>query len=207
MPTLPALGRSGLALATAILLALPAVPAAANPYQQDPAGPLRDVTDRWRRFQPARTFCVRPNVFDLSPTSGKRVTGRHKACRRSGWPRKARNLVLLRVKVPGLCDGCRRLFLNYRQIPRNAAPYLYAHGHVYVRLVSANPGYTANPRAHSPNVRTLSNDHLLVPNGAPHQGPARAADATILTFAGNTARTANSRIQGPWYVGPWYVSQ
>ena len=53
--------RIAVALATLTLLATfgPSAGAASpNPFQQDPMGPIKDVTAHWPRYQPAARFCV-----------------------------------------------------------------------------------------------------------------------------------------------------
>ena len=58
--------RRALLLPIAIALALtPGVAARAgppSPFQQNPLGPVTDVTKDWQHYQPASAFCVKPDV-------------------------------------------------------------------------------------------------------------------------------------------------
>lgn len=188
------------------LAALLAAHAAAIPFQADSLGPIRDVTARWQAYQPAAVFCVKPNVPEYTPGgAGPTVTAANRACRHSGFPRATRGLVVIRVRTPSLCPGCRRLFIDFSRI--GAGPQ-YAHGHVFYRLTSPNFTYTFDPVAHSPNTKNFSNDKLLVPEGSPQQPLVWALD--LHQFAGFTSDTANfvhNVAQGPYYTGPWYVNR
>jgi hypothetical protein len=200
-----------LAVAVAALAAGP--PAAAQsgvPFYYDALGPISDVTAHWQRYQPANTFCVQPNVTEYTPGGiGPTVTGRNPACRHSGFRKRAKGLVVIRVRTPRLCSGCRRLFIDFSKIPKsNAAPYYYPHGHVFYRFTSANGSYTIDPIDHSPNTKNFTNDKLLVPEGSPQEPVVSAGD--LHQFAGYTTDTANfvhTQAQGPYYAGPWYVSR
>ncbi len=192
----------------ALLASLAAAPAAsaAQPYQLDAMGPIRDVTAHWRSYQPARVFCIKPNVTEYTPGgTGPTVTGRNPACRHSGFTKKAKGLVVIKVATPTLCPGCRRLFIDFSKIKPGTQ---YAHGHVFYRLVSPNFTYTLDPIAHSPNTKNFSNDKLLVPEGSPQEPIVWAGD--LHQFAGFTSDTANfihNVEQGPYYTGAWYVNR
>jgi hypothetical protein len=211
------------ALLAAVVLALTAAsPAGASlslgraaapsgvPFYYDALGPISDVTTHWQRYQPANVFCVRPNVTEYTPGGiGPAVTGANPACRHSGFPKRASGLVVIRVKTPTLCAGCRRLFIDFSQIPTSSSPpYLYPHGHVFYRLTSANSTYTVDPLDHSPNTKNFTNDKLLVPDGSPQETVVSFAD--LHQLAGYTTDTANfihTEAQGPYYAGPWYVNR
>lgn len=205
-------------LALSLAGPIPALPAGAEarrppagestPLTQDPLGPLVDVTGRWQRFQPARAFCIRPNVFEASGDDGATATGRRPACRRSGFPRAAEGLYVVRIRAPRLCAGCRRLFLDYSAIPpENDPPVFYARGHAYFRLHSSNHRYTVDPLSHSPNIKNLTNDKLVAPAGSPQELLTHAFDLHAMAYVGDTAHFAHSSVQGPWYIGPWYVNR
>lgn len=204
------MSRAFLALATCLAVALPGSAGAQmqDPLFNDPLGPIVDVTRRWQDYQPARTFCVSPDVFEASGDDGADTNGRHPACRRSGFARSSRDLYLVRVAAPPLCAGCRRLFIDYSKIPRrNAPPYFYARGHVYFRLQSWNWGYTVDPKAHSPNIKNLTNDKAVAPDGSYQERIAHPFDLHAMSYVGDTAHVAHSQVQGPYYVGPWYLSR
>jgi hypothetical protein len=180
------------------------------PFYYDALGPITDVTAQWQRYQPANVFCVQPNVTEYTPGGiGPTVTGTNPACRRSGFPKSAKGLVVIRVKTPTLCPGCRRLFIDFSKIPKaNTPPYYYPHGHVFYRLASANSTYTVDPLDHSPNTKNFTNDKLLVPDGSPQEPIVSFAD--LHQLAGYTTDTANfvhTEAQGPYYAGPWYVNR
>ena len=180
------------------------------PFYDDALGPISDVTANWRHYQPADTFCVKPDVTQYTPGGvGPTVTGRNPACRHSGFARKTTGLVVVRVRTPTLCSGCRRLFVDFSKIPKaNTPPAYYAHGHVFYRLSSANGSYTVDPIDHSPNTKNFTNDKLLAPSGSPQEQIIGAGD--LHQFAGYVTDTANfvhTAIQGPYYAGPWYVNR
>lgn len=180
------------------------------PFYYDALGPISDVTSQWQRYQPANTFCVQPNVTEYTPGgTGSTVTGADPACRRSGFPAAAKGLVVIQVRTPTLCSGCRRLFIDFSKVPTaSAAPYFYPHGHVFYRLTSANSTYTVDPLDHSPNTKNFTNDKLLVPDGSPQETVVAFAD--LHQLAGYTTDTANfihTEAQGPYYAGPWYVNR
>ena len=180
------------------------------PFYYDTLGPITDVTAAWQRYQPANTFCVQPDVAEYTPGGvGPTVTGADPACRRSGFPAGAKGLVVIHVRTPTLCSGCRRLFIDFSKIPAtSAAPYYYPHGHVFYRFTSANATYTVDPLGHSPNTKNFTNDKLLVPGGSPQEPVVGFADDHQL--AGYTTDTANfvhTAAQGPYYAGPWYVNR
>jgi hypothetical protein len=200
-----------LALAALALAGAPHTGASSGvPFYYDSLGPITDVTARWRRYQPANVFCVKPNVAEYTPGgTGPTVTGANRACRHSGFPATAKGLVVIRVRTPSLCSGCRRLFLDFSKIPKaSAAPYYHPRGHVFYRLTSANSTYTVDPLDHSPNTKNFTNDKLLVPEGSPQEPVVGFADQHQL--AGYTTDIANfihTQAQGPYYAGPWYVNR
>ena len=178
-------------------------------YQQDPMGPISDVTSNWRAFQPATTFCVKPDVAEYAAGgNGATDTGADPICRRSGFARNARNLVRIHVKTPPLCAGCRRLFIDFSKIPaKNSPPNAYAHGHAFYRLSSANFTYTVNPVDHSPNTKNFTNDKLLTPDGSPQETVIGATDLHDMSYVTDTAHFVHTASQGPYYIGPWYLNR
>lgn len=201
-------------LAAAVLLAFaPAGAVPSSPLTQNPLGPLRDVTAAWQRYQPATEFCVKPNVYEFSNDvtfsgDADSVTGADRVCRRSGFRRTDTGLHKVRIRTPLLCAGCRRLFLDYARIPHaNAAPNFYAHGHAYFHLQSFNPSYTADPLAHSPNIKNLTNDKLVAPAGSTQEQFFHGFDLHAISYTGDTANVAHSPSQGPYYAGPRYLSR
>ena len=189
-----------------LLLTLVAAHAAALPFQSDSLGPIGDVTAQWRHYQPATVFCVRPDVTEYTPGgTGPTVTGADPACRHSGFAPEATGLVVIRVRTPTLCPGCRRLFIDFSKIVPGAH---YAHGHVFYRLRSPNLTYTFDPIAHSPNTKNFSNDKLLVPEGSPQQPLVWALDRhQFAGFTSDTAHFIHNAAQGPYYTGPWYLNR
>jgi hypothetical protein len=196
-------------LILAVAAALPRGNAlAAVPPVHDPLGPLVDVTDRWRAYQPAEEFCVRPDRFELSGATGATADGSHPACRRSRFSPNDEGLYVVRIRTPLLCAGCRRLFIDYSKIPaENDPPFFYAHGHAYFRLQSINPTYTVDPIAHSPNVKNFTNDKLVAPTDSFREDIATGFDLHSMSYVGDTAFFVHSQIQGPYYIGPWYVNR
>ena len=193
----------------AVLLAAPVAFAddfPETPFTQSPMGPLLDVTDAWTDYQPADAFCVKPDgyqVLDIGPT----VTGLDADCALSGFAPEETGLVKIAVATPPLCNGCRRLFLDYTGIPaENDGAVRYARGHTFFHYGSLNPGYTIEPIAHSPNVKNFSNDKLFVPEGSPWEPVVWAFDTHNRTYTGNTVHTIHNEPQGPYYTGPWYVN-
>ena len=186
---------------------LPALPA---PTSNNPMGPLVNVTAHWRSYQPASTFCIRPDAFQVPAGTDATATGRNAACRASGYPAKATGLYLVSVPTPPLCSGCVRLFIDFGAIPQlsSTAPKLVssAHGHVFFKLASMNPGYTVSPTAHSPNIKNLTNDALVAPPGTVIPTLTGALDAHLITYVGDTRRFSHDAVQGPYYTGPWYVN-
>jgi hypothetical protein len=191
------------------LVAIALAPSAAGPYQQDSIGPIRDVTARWRHYQPANVFCVRPEPTYTPGGTGPTVTGRNRACRRSGFPRRAKGLVVIRVRTPTLCPGCRRLFIDFSDIPAaNSPPNYYAHGHVFYRLASPNFSYTIDPIDHSPNTKNFTNDKLLAPSGSPREQILTPLDLhQFFGYVSDTVDFVHTAAQGPYYIGPWYVNR
>jgi hypothetical protein len=199
-------------LAIALTIACAAAVASAHdlpatPFTQDPMGALVDVTDRWTDYQPADAFCVRPDVFQVTGI-GPTVDGNDPACAFSGWSPADAGLVQIEVSTPALCNGCRRLFIDYATIPaEDAAPARYARGHAYFHMGSLNPSYTVEPIAHSPNVKNFTNDKLVVPDGSLQEPIVWAFDSHDRAYTGNTVHTVHSEPQGPYYTGPWYVNR
>jgi hypothetical protein len=189
------------------LLALLAVhAAAATPFQADSIGPIKDVTANWSAYQPAAVFCVKPDVTEYTPGGpGPTVSASNPACRHSGFARGTKGLVVISVRTPTLCPGCRRLFIDFTQIKPGAS---YAHGHIFYHLTSANSTYTFDPLSHSPNTKNFSNDKLIVPDGSPQQPLVFAGDEHQLAgFTSDTLNFIHNAKQGPYYTGPWYVSR
>lgn len=187
------------------------VPAASpsNPFQQDPIGPIVDVTGHWRHYQPAKTFCVRPDVNEYTPGGvGPTVTGADPACAHSGFPATATGVVKITVTTPPLCPGCRRLFLDFSKIPAaNSPPLAYARGHAYYRLASINPTYTVDPIDHSPNTKNFTNDKLVTPDGSPQQPFVNGFDLHAMEYVTDTVHFVHNASQGPYYIGPWYLNR
>src|SRR5579884_2503809 len=158
----------GLVAAVLALLGPGSVSGASSPFHYNALGPIRDVTAQWQRYQPAAVFCVRPETPEYTPGGiGPTVTGANPACRRSGFARSARGLVVIRVRTPTLCPGCRRLFIDFSKIPAaDKPPAYYPRGHIFYRLVSPNLTYTVDPIGHSPNTKNFTNDKLLAPTGS-----------------------------------------
>lgn len=188
-----------------MMSALPARAAGSDPTSDDPLGPLTDVTAHWRSYQPASDFCVLPAVYEL-PTSPETGTGMDPACTRSGFAPSAVGLYEVKITAPPLCEGCRRLFIDYSRITPGTAAAPTAHGHAYFRLMSLNASYTVSPIAHSPNIKNLTNDFLVAPPGSPSSSVAAAADHFDMASTGDTANFAHIAAQGPYYVGPWYLN-
>ena len=183
-----------------------AAPLPATPFTQDPLGPISDVTASAAAYQPADLFCVRPDVYQIAGP-GEKTTSADPACANSGFPANWPGLVKIRVQTPSLCDGCRRIFIDYSKIGPNDGNNFYAHGHAYFHLTSLTPGYAVDPVAHSPNIKNFTNDKLFVPDGSPQELPVSTADTYAIAFTGNTAHTVYSVAQGPYYAGSWYLNQ
>jgi len=180
--------------------------AAAGPLRVDSIGPITDVTAHWRSYQPANVFCVKPDAPEYTPSgTGPTVSSGNRVCRRSGFRRGTKGLVVIRVRTPTLCPGCRRLFINFSRIKAGGE---YAHGHVFYRLTSPNFTYTLDPLAHSPNTKNFSNDKLLVPEGSPQQPIVWAGDQhQFAGFTSDTAHFVHNAAQGPYYTGRWYLNR
>ena len=137
---MPTIRRMRNALVLVGALALTALPSLAHadsgPFQNDPMGRLKDVTEQWRHYQPAERFCVKPDTKTYTPGgSGVNATGRDRACRRSGFSRRATGLVKVHIRTPELCTGCRRFFIDFSKIPkRTAYGDGYAQGDAYYHL-------------------------------------------------------------------------
>lgn len=183
-------------------------PAEETPLSQNPLGPIVDVTSSWQAYQPAAEFCVKPDVFEFSGNSGATATGADAACAFSGFAVTETALYKVRITTPILCAGCRRLLIKYSLIPQdNSPPFFYAHGKAYFRLQSPNWGYTVDPKAHSPNVKNVTNDKVVAPDGSFQEQVTHAFDLHAMSYVGDTAHFAHSAVQGPWYIGPWYLSR
>jgi hypothetical protein len=191
-------------LAVALGLALAGGTAqAAVPLQADSMGPMTDVTAHWQRYQPARTFCIKPDAPQYTPGgTGASATGSAPACQRSGFPASATGLVKVKVRAPLLCAGCRRLFINFSKIPAAGG----ARGHVYYHLYSGNFTYTVDPVAHSPNTKNFTNDKLLSPDGSLQEFLISAFDLHAIAYVTDTSYFVHTAIQGPYYIGPWYLN-
>ena len=191
----------------------PLLPAAATPspsFEYDAMGPIRDVTANWRYYQPAQAFCIKPDVAEYTPGGvGATDTGRDPACRRSGFKRSATGLVRIGIRTPTLCPGCRRLFIDFAQIPKsNSPPSYYARGHAFYRLASENLGYTVDPIGHSPNTKNFTNDKLLAPSGSVQEQIIGVLDLHLASgYVTDTVHFVHTAIQGPYYIGPWYLSR
>jgi hypothetical protein len=190
------------ALAAAAALALPAAPA--TPVQNDPMGPISDVTRDWQSYQPADTFCVKPDVNEYAAGGiGPTTTGADPACAQSGFSPTTSGLVKIHVDTPTLCTGCRRLFIDFSKVPAANG----AHGHAYYHLASVNPGYTVDPVDHSPNTKDFTNDKLVAPDGSPQAAVAQAFELHAIDFVTDTAHFVHTGSQGPYYIGSWYLSR
>jgi hypothetical protein len=177
---------------------------AAMPFQADSMGPMTDVTAHWQRYQPARSFCIKPDAPQYTPGgTGANATGADRACRRSGFPATATGLVRVKIRAPVLCPGCRRLFINFSKIPASGG----ARGHVYYHLASANFTYTVDPVAHSPNTKNFTNDKLVTPDGSLQEILIGAFDLHAVAYVTDTSHFIHTRIQGPYYIGPWYLNR
>jgi len=205
-----------LAIASFVLASAAAASAGPSPFFQDPIGPLIDVTDDADAYQPATTFCIKPNVVDptdmlLATPTDQTTPPSDPDCAASiaaGLaPSDAGDLYKGHISAPPLCAGCRRLFFDYSKIPPNDPAHFlyYAHGHIYLRLNSFNPFYTVNPVAHSPNVKNFTNDKLVAPSGSILEALADAFDTHAIAYVGDTANYAHTAVQGPYYIGPRYL--
>lgn len=207
----------GAALAAALTALLPGLlsgpPAGADPLSEalgnDPLGTLVDVTDDWKRYQPAEAFCVEPSGIGFSSPDAS-ATGADDACAFSGFEEADTGLLKVEIETPRLCNGCRRLFVDYYDeggIPDNEpeAGRFYARGHTYFRLDSRN-AYVADPLWHSPNIKNVSNDKFFAPEGSERERFARFFDLYAISFVGDVLLTHHSAVQGPYYIGPWYVN-
>lgn len=204
--------RRTVIIATALVLtALCGVAAAdsSRPFQNDPMGPLTDATSSWRHFQPARRFCIKPDVNQYTPGgAGATATGETPACRRSGFPATAKHLVKVHIRTPTLCGGCRRLFIDFSQIPATNAPGDgHARGHAYYHLDSFNWTYTVDPIAHSPNTKNFTNDELVAPSGSVQKQIIGGFDLHAIAYVTDTEHFVHNQSQGPYYVGPWYLNR
>ena len=208
----PALAGTVVGLATMTILATAVAPARADsspPFQNNPMGPLKDVSVNWRHYQPAGAFCIRPDVTQYTPGgAGATATGHDPACRRSGFRRRAKHLVKIHVRTPAFCAGCRRFFIDFSKIPTTTAPGDgHAQGHAYYHLASFNNTYTVDPTAHSPNTKNFTNDKLVAPDGSPQAQVIGAWDFHAIEYVTDTRHFIHTKSQGPYYVGPWYLNR
>lgn len=193
-----------IAAATAAV-SLPARATGTDPTSSDPLGPLVDVTSDWQAYQPSPDFCVKPTVFEF-PSTTETSTGATPACAASGFPASATGLYEVKVATPPLCNGCRRLFIDYSKIAPGTDAAPTSHGHAYFRLMSFNQTYTVAAVDHSPNIKNLTNDYLVSPPGSPVSVVTAAADQYDMAYTGDTANYAHTAAQGPYYVGPGYLN-
>lgn len=167
------------------------------PGMLDAMGPIQDVTESWTEYQPSESFCVTLDGFDgYTAFSGD-----------PGPTCPESEDLLVEIDTPDLCTGCRRLFINYAMIPEANDPgagLFYARGHVFFRMHAFNPNYTANPLAHSPNIKNFTNDKFIAPYDSPQEQAATAFDTRAIAYVGSTLKHTHSEIQGPYYVGPTY---
>jgi hypothetical protein len=207
-----------------IVLASVCLPASADPQQpadpfmQDPLGPIVDVTMNAADYQPAERFCIKPDVFDFTEigstheaATGATFTGADPDCAFSGFAPADTGLYKIDLgainrQAPALCGPCRRLFIDFSKIPANDPPYYYAHGHAYLRFHSTNFTYAADPNAHSPNMKNFTNDKFLVPEDAPYYPIVEDFDLHSMAYVSDTEGYAHTAAQGPWYAGPSYVN-
>jgi hypothetical protein len=195
--------RTLILAASALAIGVPAA-RAALPFQADSIGPITDVTSNWRYYQPASAFCIRPDGVQYTPGgTGASATGRDPACRRSGFSASATGLVKVEIRTPPLCSGCRRLFINFAEIPASGG----ARGHAYYHLESANFTYTVDPLAHSPNTKNFTNDKLITPDGSLQEPLIALFDTHAIVYVADTAYFIHNAIQGPYYIGPWYLNR
>jgi hypothetical protein len=180
-----------------------------GPFQNDPMGPLSDVTETSHHYQPASNFCIKPDAKEYAGGGiDDTATGRDPACRRAGFSRGAKHLVKIHVKTPSLCTGCRRFFVDFSKIPPdNGQGDPYAHGHVYYHLNSMNWTYTVDPTAHSPNTKNFTNDKLIAPDGSTQEQVAGAFDLHAIAYVSDTAHFIHTKAQGPYYTGAWYLNR
>jgi len=188
-----------------------------TPLFQDPMGPMVDVTLDWQAYQPASDFCIKPNVVDptdqivsalmpLNPDWQANASGSDPVCAAAGFQPTDTGLYKGHIETPILCQGCRRIFFDYSQIPANDSSQLlfYAHGHVYFRTSSLNPTYSIDPLQHSPNIKNFTNDKLVAPFDSPQEQIAHAIDTYDMSYVGDTKSYAHTASQGPYYIGPTY---
>jgi hypothetical protein len=195
--------RTLLLAASALAVGAPAAHAAL-PFQADSIGPISDVTAGWQYYQPANVFCIQPDGQQLTPGgAGANASGRNPACRRSGFAASATGLAEVKVDTPALCTGCRRLFINFADIPATGG----ARGHVYYHLAAANFTYTVGPVAHSPNTKNFTNDKLITPDGSLQEPIVEAFDTHATVYVADAAYFIHNAIQGPYYIGPWYLNR
>ncbi|MGH9097354.1 MAG: hypothetical protein ACRDWB_08010, partial [Acidimicrobiales bacterium] len=126
LPAAAAPSVGGLAAVSSVNPADAASPQSA--LTDDPLGSLVDVTASWQHYQPAPSFCVRPNVFEFPADTEATRTGSDPACGFSGFGRGDNGLYQVGIASPPLCSGCRRLFIDYSKIAAGALPALTAHG-------------------------------------------------------------------------------
>jgi hypothetical protein len=179
-------------------------------FTLDPLGPMSDVTCDWQQYQPAESFCVQLDAPEFTPGgTGALTDGNDPACRFSGFTAADQNLYKVEITTPILCAGCRRVFMDFSQIPadRPDEQIFYAHGHAFYRIMSINPSYTIDPDSHSPNTKNFYNDKLVSPPGTPIEQLVGAIDTYDMAYVTDTRFFAHTGIQGLHYIGPWYVNR
>ena len=203
--------RLALVLAAGVALGIPPAGGAqsSEPFRNDPLGALKDVTNRWRHFQPAERFCVRPSATTYTPGGDEATaTGRDRACRRSGFGRRAKNLVKVHIRTPSFCTGCRRFFIDFTRIPAtDELGDRHARGHAYYHLDSINNTYTVDPKAHSPNTKNFTNDKLVAPHRSIQERIIGFWDMHSIEYVTDPANFIHTASQGRYYIGPWYLNR
>lgn len=210
--------RRALLVPVLLLAAWSPARAQPTPLMQDPLGTLRDVTLVWQDYQPAEDFCIPLDSFDFHPA----LTGQYGlscsddqlvALQLAGLCPMAgcgpHDTYRVRVKTPDLCNGCRRLFIDFTAIGENdpGAGLFYAHGHAYWRMHAWNFTYTIDPVAHSPNMKNFTNDKLVAPEGSIQEHVAHAFDLHAMSYVTDTVFFHHTETQGPYFIGPWYVNE
>lgn len=189
------LARAGLVVT--IMLAATSARAEPMPMVLDAMGTFVDVSASWQDYQPSESFCVALDGFDgYTSFSGN-----------AGPTCPDSEDLLVEIETPPLCiPNCRRLFIDYSSIPAEndaAGGLFYARGHVFFRLHAFN-NYTADPIAHSPNIKNVTNDKFFAPYDSPQETVATELDTRAISYVGSTLRHTHSEVQGPYYVGPTY---
>ena len=169
-----------------------------SPLTDDPLGPIENVTADWTYYQPASDFCITPDVYELPAYTGS-------PCKVAVGSATTTGTYEVKISAPALCPTCARIFIDYSKIAANNGTNIYSHGHAFFKVFSLNLTYSADPVAHSPNIKNLTNDYLVSPPGSVISAVMGQLDTSLLTFAADTANYAHNDVQGPYYVGPGYV--